>query len=163
MSEITILLDTCSEIFNKNNITYVWHAFRIARMVCNLVLGILWQATEVFPWSLSQVCFTVYAIVSLFTLLAITEMFHCAGALWLNNRKVFQCPGYKISLVLFFCFMNKYDSRSLKCLFLSMSPIPSSRVCWGMYNCLEYDKLASVLFCFICALAMSCGPCGWNQ
>jgi len=44
-----------------------------------------------------------------------------------------------------FCFMNKYDSRSLKCLFLSTSPIAPSRV----YNCLEYDKFASVLFCFI--------------
>jgi len=43
-----------------------------------------------------------YAIVSLFTLLAITEMFHCAGALQLDNRKVFQCPGCKVSLVFFF-------------------------------------------------------------
>jgi len=68
-------------------------------------------------------------------LLAITEMFHCAGALRLNNRKVFWCPGCKVSLV--FCFMNKYDSTSLKCLFLSMSPIASSRVCWGVYNFLS--------------------------
>jgi len=45
-----------------------------------------------------------YVIVSLFTLLEITEMFHCAGALRLDNRKVFRCPGCKISLVLFFLF-----------------------------------------------------------
>jgi len=43
-------------------------------------------------------------------------------------------------------FMNKYDSRSLKCLFLSTSPIASSHACWGVYNCLWYDKFASVLF-----------------
>jgi len=43
-----------------------------------------------------------YAIVSLFTLSAITEMFHCTGALRLDNRKVFRCPGCKVSLVLFF-------------------------------------------------------------
>jgi len=43
---------------------------------------------------------------SLFTLLAITEMFHCAGALRLDDRKIFRCPGCKISLVLF----HKYDS-----------------------------------------------------
>jgi len=43
-----------------------------------------------------------YAIVSLFTHLAIAEMFHCAGALRLDNRKVFRCPGCKVSLVFFF-------------------------------------------------------------
>jgi len=31
-----------------------------------------------------------YAIVSSFTLLAIAEMIHCAGALRLDNRKVFR-------------------------------------------------------------------------
>jgi len=39
----------------------------------------------------------------------------------------------------------------------------SFRVRWGAYNCLEYDKFAGVLLCYICALAMSCGPCGRNQ
>jgi len=101
-----------------------------------------------------------YAIVSLFTLLAITEMFHCAGALRLGNHKVFRCLGCKVSLVLFVCVMNKYESRSLKCFFLSMLPIASFRACWGVYHCLEYDKFASVLLCFICVLAMSCGHCG---
>jgi len=38
---------------------YVWHAFLIAHVIYNVAPGILWQATEVFPWSLSQVCFTV--------------------------------------------------------------------------------------------------------
>ena len=33
---------------------------------------------------------------------------------------------------LFSFFKNKYDSRSLKCLFLSTSPIASPRVCWGV-------------------------------
>ena len=51
--------------------------------------------------------------------------------------------------IYFFCFMNKYDSRSLKCLFLSTLPIASFRVCWGVCNCRifprEYDKFASVL------------------
>jgi len=83
-----------------------------------------------------------YAIVSSFTLLAIAEMLHCAGALRLDNRKVFRCPGCKVSLVFFFRFMNKYDSRS--------SPIASSRVCWGVYNCLEYDKFASVFVLYVC-------------
>jgi len=27
-------------------------------------------------------------------------------------------------------------------------------VCWSY---------ASVILCFMCELAMSCGPCGWNQ
>jgi len=39
-----------------------------------------------------------------------------------------------------FCFMNKYDSRSLKCLFLSTLSIASSRLCWGVYNCHEHDN-----------------------
>jgi len=110
-----------------------------------------------------------YAIVSSFTLLAIAEMFHCVGALRLDNPKVFRCPGCKVSLVFFFCFMNKYVSRWLKCLFLSTTSIASSCVCWGVCNCRifprEYDKFESVLLMcvFLCALAMSCGPCGRNQ
>ena len=52
-----------------------------------------------------------------------------------------------------FCFMNKYESRSLKCLFLSTSPIASSHVCWRVYNGLEYDKSTSVLLCFKRALS----------
>jgi len=65
------------------------------------------------------------------SLLAITETFRCAGALQLNNHKVFQCPGCKVSFFCF-CYMNKYDSRSQKCMFLSLSTIASSRVCWGV-------------------------------
>ena len=52
-----------------------------------------------------------YAIASSFALLEIAEMFHSAGALRLDNRKVFGCPGCKVSLVFFFfCFRHKYDS-----------------------------------------------------
>jgi len=40
--------------------------------------------------------------------------------------------------------MNKYDSRLLKCLFLSTSPIASSRVCWGVYDCLECVEVTQV-------------------
>jgi len=93
-----------------------------------------------------------YAIVSSFTLLAIAEIFHCAGAPRLDNRKVFRCPGCKVSLVffLFFCFMNKVRlCTSLKCLFLSTLPIASSRVCWGVYKSLEYDKFASVFVLYV--------------
>jgi len=43
-----------------------------------------------------------YAIVSLLTLLAMIETFHCVGALRLDNRKVLRCPGCKVSLFLFF-------------------------------------------------------------
>jgi len=78
-------------------------------------------------------CFTQ---LSSFILFAVAEMFRCAGALRLDNRKVFRCRGRKVSLVVFFCFMNKYDSGLLKCQFLSTSPIALSRVCWGVYNCL---------------------------
>ena len=70
------------------------------------------------------------------------------------------CGACQITIPGHFCFMNMYDSTSLQCLFQSTSPIASSRVCWGVYNCLEYDKFASVLLCFICALAMFRGPCG---
>ena len=42
-----------------------------------------------------------YVIVSLFSLLAVTDMFYCAGARRLDNRKVFRCPGCKVSLDLF--------------------------------------------------------------
>jgi len=65
-------------------------------MVCNVALGILREATEVQyfhdPYLRSVSLF--YAIVSLFTLLAITEMFHCAGALRLDSCNVFRCPGH---------------------------------------------------------------------
>jgi len=91
----------------------------------------------------------LYVIVSLFSLLAITEAFHFAGALRLDNRKVFRFPGCKVSLV--FCFKNKYGSRPLKSLFLSTSPIASSRVCWGVYNCLEYDENSQVSLFYMCA------------
>jgi len=66
----------------------------------------------------------LYVIVSLFSLLAVTEMFHCAGtagALPLDNHYVFRCSGCKVSLVCF--FMNKYDSRSLKCFLTSCSSL----------------------------------------
>jgi len=53
-----------------------------------------------------------YALVSLFTLLAITEMFHCAGALRLDNRKVFRCPGCKVSLVLFYEISTTLDRNA---------------------------------------------------
>ena len=45
-----------------------------------------------------------------------------------------------------FCFINKYGSTSLKCLFLFTSPIASSRVCWGVHNCLEYDENSQVSY-----------------
>jgi len=80
--------------------------------------------------------FHYFTQLCLFILLAIAEMLRCAGALRLDNRKVFRCPSCKVSLVFFLCFMNKYDSRLLKCLFLSTSPIASSRVCWGVHDCL---------------------------
>jgi len=60
------------------------------------------------------------------------------------TARFFGVPAARFHLFSFFCFMNKYDSISLKRLFLSTSPIASSRLCWGVYNCLEYDKLASV-------------------
>jgi len=53
-------------------------------------------------WSYLRSVSLFYVIMSLFSLLAITEMFHCAGALLLDNHKVFQCPGCKVSLVLFY-------------------------------------------------------------
>jgi len=75
-------------------------------------------------------------------------MFHCAGALRIDNRKVFRGPGCKVSLCCAF-FMNKYDSRSLKMLldklFPSTSPVASSRTCWGVYNCLKYVENSQVL------------------
>jgi len=79
---------------------------------------------------------SLFYALSSFILFAVAEMFRCAGALRLDNRKVFRCPGRKVSLVVFFCFINKYDSGLLKCQFLSTSPIALSRVCWGVYNCL---------------------------
>ena len=120
-------------------------------MVYNVALGTLFRQLKYFhdPYLRSISLFYAIAIVSSFTLLAIAEMFHCAGALRLGNRKVFRCLGCKVSLVFFFCFMNKYDSISLKCLFLSTSPIDSSRVCWGVYNCLEYDKFARVFVLYV--------------
>ena len=105
-------------------------------MVYNVVLGILFRQLKYFHDPYLRSVSPFYAIVSSFTLLAIAEMFHFAGTLRLDNRKVFRCPGCKVSLVIFFCFMNKYDFISLKCLFLSTSPIASSRVCWGVHNCL---------------------------
>ena len=90
-----------------------------------------------------------YAIASSFALLEIAEMFHSAGALRLDNRKVFGCPGCKVSLVFFFFVLGISTTLSLKCLFLSTSPIAPSRVCWGVYNCLEYDKFASVFVFYV--------------
>ena len=63
----------------------------------------------------------LYVIVSLFSLLAITEMFHCAGALRLDNYKVFGVLAARFHFVCF--FINKYESdlesRSLKCFLTS--------------------------------------------
>jgi len=42
--------------------------------------------------------------------------------------------------------MNKYDSRLLKCLFLSTSPMALSRVCWGVYNCLKCVEVTQVSY-----------------
>jgi len=70
------------------------------------------QAAELFPWALPQVCFIVIRNVFLFALLDVTEMFHCAETLRLDNRKIFPFSGCKISNLFF--FMNKYDSSLLK-------------------------------------------------
>jgi len=97
-------------------------------------------------------CFTQ---LSSFILLAIAEMLRCAGALRLDNHKVFRCPGCKASLVFCFCVMNKYDSRLLKCLFLSTSPIASSRVCWGVQNCLKCVEVTEVSY-FVLYVSSPC-------
>jgi len=86
---------------------YVWHAFRIARMVYNVALGVLFGQLKYLHDPYLRFVSLFYAIVSSFTLLAIAEVFHCAGALRLDNCKVFRCPGCKVSLVFFFCFMRK--------------------------------------------------------
>jgi len=98
-------------------------------------------------------CFTQ---LSSFILLAVAEMLRCAGALRLDNRKDFRCPGCKLSLVFFFfCFMNKYNSRLLKCLFLSTSSIASSCVCWGVYNCLLCVEVMQVSY-FVLYVSSPC-------
>ena len=51
-----------------------------------------------------------YAIVYVY-ILAIAEMLRCAGALRLDNRKVFRCPGCKVSLVLLFFFVLWISTR----------------------------------------------------
>jgi len=71
-------------------------------MVCNMALGFCGRQLKYFHDPYLRPVSLFYAIVSLFTLLAITEMFHCAGALRLDNSKVFRCSGCKITLVLFF-------------------------------------------------------------
>ena len=112
------------------------------------------MATEILPWSLPQVCFTVLRNCLRLYFWPIAEMLRCAGALRLDNRKVFRCPGCKVSLV-FFCFMNKYDSRLLKCLFLSRSPIASSCVCWGVHNCLWCVEVTQVSY-FVLYVSSPC-------
>ena len=80
------------------------------------------------------------------------------------TTRFFGVPAARFHLFSFYCFVNKYDSRSLKCFSLSTLPIASSRLCWGVYNRLEYDKFASrplTLF-YMCA-SQSCGPCRRNQ
>jgi len=59
------------------------------------------------------------------------------------TTRFFGVPAARFHLFSFYCFVNKYDSRSLKCFSLSTLPIASSRLCWGVYNRLEYDKFAS--------------------
>ena len=68
------------------------------------------MATEILAWSGLLRCFTQ---LSSFTLLAVTEMFRCAGALRLDNLKVFRCPGRNVSLVFFFFFL--WISATLDC------------------------------------------------
>jgi len=63
----------------------------------------------------------------------ITELFHCARALRLDNRKAFRCARCKVSLC--FLFWNKDNSCSVQCLFkllLSTSPVASSCMCRGV-------------------------------
>jgi len=95
-------------------------------------------------------CFTQ---LSSFILLEIAEMLRCAGALGLDNRKVFQCPGCKVSLVFF--LMNKCDSGLLKCLFLSGSPIGLSRGWWGVYSCLQCVEVTQVSY-FVLYVSSPC-------
>jgi len=59
------------------------------------------------------------------------------------TARFFGVPAARFHLF-FFCIMNKYDSRLLKCLFLSTSPIASSRVCWGVHNCLYSVEVTQV-------------------
>jgi len=70
------------------------------------------------------------------------------------TARFFGVPAARLSLV-FFCFMNKYDSRLLKCLFLSTSPIASSRVCWGVQNCLKCVEVTEVSY-FVLYVSSPC-------
>ena len=49
--------------------------------------------------------------------------------------------------------MNKYDSRLLKCLFLSTSPVASSRVCWAciiVSSVLKLCKCLTLFYMWVC-------------
>ena len=77
-------------------------------------------------------------------------MFHCAGALRLDNSKFFRCPGGKVRSVFFFCLskIDKEDSNSLNCL----RRYVLSRMCWGVgaaSSVLEFRVWVTFLF-FAC-------------
>jgi len=71
------------------------------------------------------------------------------------TARFFGVPAARFHLFcfVFFCFMNKYDSRLLKCLFLSTSPIASSRVCWACIiasSVLKLCKCLTLFYMWVC-------------
>ena len=88
------------------------------------------MATEILPWFLSQVCFTVLRNCLRLHFWQSLRCFAVLGHFDSITARFFGVPAARFHLFSFFvCFMNKYDSRLLKCLFLPTSPIASSRVC----------------------------------
>ena len=51
--------------------------------------------------------------------------------------------------------MYKYNSRLLKCLLLSTSPMASSRVCWGVHNCFKCVDVTQVSY-FVLYVSLPC-------
>ena len=84
-----------------------------------------------------------------------TRLMPRADCSWSITARFFGVPAARFHLFSIFCFMYKCDSGLLKCLFLSKSPIALSRVCWGVYNCLQCAEVTQVSY-FVLYMSSPC-------
>ena len=111
-------------------------------------------------WSISMVLisglFRCCTSLCFFSLLANTEMFHCAGAVRLDTARFFGVLAARFQL---FCFINKCDARSLQCFSASCFHLRRQQPCLVCVGaCITASSMMKIRKC-LTLLSMRTRPC----
>ena len=125
---------------------YFWHTFLIARMVLTWRLAFCGKQLKHFYGPYLRFVSLLYVIVSLFPLCLSLRCFIVLGHFDLITARFFGVLAARFYL---FCFMNKYNSRSLKCFLASCFYLRRRQMIscvLGRVHYLEYDENSQVSY-----------------